>query len=276
MICYNHDILLTSPFLPLSTCFSFVVALQVRYLRTCERRRPDIVHLSAQLLPYPWFERQHAAYPNVTFPPLFPGVSTHKRDNANGQLLEDFTFANYAIFGGSDEAGNALGSNHNKKKKKKRKKKSIGATADASDLDSHGGSSSSVGGGIFLDLQAVDESLLGSRGAWRSNLVLIPHGPLYRVFKKPTESELLLSAPPASTSMSSSPSQEGTLSTSSVTTSSAVPMTPRALELALFGQWAKEGAQALKRANDAWLPLGPPPKGRWDPGSWEKAATSVG
>lgn len=247
------------------------MALQVRYLRTCERRRPDVVHLSAQLLPYPWFKRQHGAYPNVTFPPLFPGVSTHKRDNANGQLLEEFILANYAKFGGSDiELGTAL-SSKNRKKKRKNKKTSAPATVGASDLDSQGGSNG--GGGIYLDLQAVDESLLGSRGAWRSNLVLIPHGPLYRIFKKPTESELFLSAPPLTTSISDPLSQEGA-SLSSATSSSAAPAS-RALELALFGRWAKEGAKALASAKSAWLPLGPPPRGRWDPGSWEKAATSV-
>jgi len=230
-----------------------------------------VVHLSAQLLPYPWFKRQHGAYPNVTFPPLFPGVSTHKRDNANGQLLEEFILANYAKFGGSDiEVGTAL-SSKNRKKKRRKKNTSTPATVGASDLSSQGGSN--VGGGIFLDLQAVDESLLGSRGAWRSNLVLIPHGPLYRVFKKPTESELLLSAPPSSASVSDTPSPEGA-SSSSATSSSATP-TPRALELALFGRWAKDGAQALASANSAWLPLGPPPRGRWESGSWEKAATSV-
>jgi hypothetical protein len=89
-----------------------------RYLRLCEGARPDVTHLSVQLLPYPWFERQKALYPNVTFPALFPGVSTHKSDLANGRLIEEFVAANWAAFG-------------------------AGAAG---------------GGGIFLDLQAVEES----------------------------------------------------------------------------------------------------------------------
>ena len=128
----------------------------MRYLRQCEGRRPDLTHLSVQLLPYPWFERQKedkALYPKVVFPPLFPGVSTHKRDPGNARLIEEFLVANWRHFGGQQGGGRDGGGKKGKK----------------------GGS------GIFVDMQSVDDPQIGSRGAWRSAFDLIPHGPLYRV-----------------------------------------------------------------------------------------------
>ncbi len=66
--------------------------------------------------------------------------------------------------------------------------------------------------GIFMDLQAVDESHIGPCGAWRS-LMLVPHGAVYRVLAlNPKRSDVLsmcLAALPQSqkalTSMASPP-----------------------------------------------------------------------
>jgi hypothetical protein len=67
-----------------------------RYLRNCENMRPDVVHLNAQLLPYPWFQRQieSGVYGDVKFPDILPGVSTNKFDDGNTQLLRRFLGAN--------------------------------------------------------------------------------------------------------------------------------------------------------------------------------------
>ena len=193
------------------------------------------------------FHRQKALYPNVTFPPLFPGVSTHKTDAANARLIEEFLQAN---------------------------------------LDGPGGA-----GGVFLDLQAVDEAQIGSRGSWRSsNLALVPHGPLYRVRRMP-------------------PLRPGG------DTGSADPhASPRRHGLELCHGWRSEADAALDAMREAWgagpfspsslpspasslpasLPsppssqeaslaagsgvavrLGSPPLGRFAAGSWEFAAGSV-
>ena len=49
-------------------------------LQVCEGLRPDVTHLTFQLMPYPWFERQRRlpAYAQVAFPPLPRGVSTQR------------------------------------------------------------------------------------------------------------------------------------------------------------------------------------------------------
>lgn len=100
---------------------------------------------------------------SVIFPPISSGVSTHKMDDGNGELIEKFILANYENFGGEDNTSYD-DSNKNKKNTKQ-------------------------GSGIFLDMQAVAENMIGSRGAWRS-LVLVPHGNLYRVYKQPKQSKL--------------------------------------------------------------------------------------
>ena len=68
----------------------------VRYLRKCEGLKPNVLHLSAQLLPYPWFQRQINAglYKNLVFPPILPGVSTSRYDEGNKLLLSRFFEAN--------------------------------------------------------------------------------------------------------------------------------------------------------------------------------------
>ena len=66
----------------------------VRYLRECEHMRRDVTHLSAQLLPYPWFGRQNgkqgkpSLYGDVQFPAIKAGVSTNKYHEGNTILLQ--------------------------------------------------------------------------------------------------------------------------------------------------------------------------------------------
>ncbi|GMH94947.1 hypothetical protein TrST_g1522 [Triparma strigata] len=69
----------------------------VRYLRKCEGFKPGIVHVSAQLLPYPWFQRQidTGMFGDVVFPEILPGVSTSRFSEGNKVLLERFFEANH-------------------------------------------------------------------------------------------------------------------------------------------------------------------------------------
>ncbi|POM71638.1 Hypothetical protein PHPALM_11771 [Phytophthora palmivora] len=66
----------------------------LRYLQVCEGTRPDITHLSLQLLPFPWFRRQHILYPTISFPPMQSDVSTMKNSPGYARLLHDFLAAN--------------------------------------------------------------------------------------------------------------------------------------------------------------------------------------
>ena len=65
----------------------------VRYLQICEGKRPDVTHLSLQLMPYPWFQRQHSLYP-VNFPPISTNVNTNKASRENQELILSFLRAN--------------------------------------------------------------------------------------------------------------------------------------------------------------------------------------
>ncbi|ETP45033.1 hypothetical protein F442_08497 [Phytophthora nicotianae P10297] len=69
----------------------------LRYLKACEGMRPDVTLLSLQLMPFPWFPRQHALYPTIVFPPIQRGVSTVKTSPGYARLLHDFLAANIAI-----------------------------------------------------------------------------------------------------------------------------------------------------------------------------------
>ena len=119
----------------------------VRYLRNCEMQKVEFTHVSAQLLPYPWFQKQIEAgfYPKVAFPPIQPGVSTNKFEEGNAVLISNFLIAN-------------LNSGNHK-------------------------------GGVFVDMQAINDAEIESAGAWR-HFTLIPHGLVYRVV--PRVSDVLL------------------------------------------------------------------------------------
>ncbi|KAG3115906.1 hypothetical protein PI125_g5103 [Phytophthora idaei] len=71
----------------------------LRYLQACEGIRPDVTLLSLQLLPFPWFPRQHELYPSITFPPMQRGVSTVKNSPGYARLLHEFLAANIGKHG---------------------------------------------------------------------------------------------------------------------------------------------------------------------------------
>ena len=81
----------------------------VRYLQTCEEKRSShdgnndddgVIHLSIQLLPYPWFVRRQPPTQRlddvkkkkgaVVFPPILPGVSTDRHSEGNAVLITRF------------------------------------------------------------------------------------------------------------------------------------------------------------------------------------------
>ena len=76
----------------------------VRYLRKCEGLGESVTHVSAQLLPYPWFQRQISSPSNLygpaTFPSILPGVSTSRFSEGNAVLVSRFLSSNLANFPG--------------------------------------------------------------------------------------------------------------------------------------------------------------------------------
>ena len=68
----------------------------VRYLRECEGQRPDLSHVSLQIVAYDWFERQKGLYPHVSFPARFPGISTQVQSPNYVRLLREILMANLA------------------------------------------------------------------------------------------------------------------------------------------------------------------------------------
>jgi len=140
----------------------------VRYLQSCESMRPDVTHLSFQLMPYPWFKRKQAPlYPSVKFPNTdFPGVSTSRRSEGNALLVVSFLKAN------------------------KVHKEIIKSVSDFTDVGNGNKqellpnittSNTIFPGGVYLDFQSVNEAEIGAYGQWRG-FFLIPWGNVYRVF----------------------------------------------------------------------------------------------
>jgi hypothetical protein len=120
----------------------------VRYLSHCERYRPDVIHLNFQLMPYPWFKRQESLYPDIHFPYTnFNGVSTDRTSQGNTLLVRRFLQANNADNIYPQKAIKNL----------------------------------LLSGGIYLDMQSVNEPDIGDCGQWHG-LTLLPYGTLYKVY----------------------------------------------------------------------------------------------
>jgi len=111
----------------------------IRYLRVCEEMASGIEHISAQLLPFPWFQRQIDAgrYGATTFPKILEGVSTDRTTKDNGILISRFLKANLK--------------------------------------------SGDFPGGVYVEMQSIDESEIQPRGVYRG-LTVVPWGLVYRVF----------------------------------------------------------------------------------------------
>lgn len=126
-----------------------------------------VTHLSFQLMPYPWFlDTQAGLYPHVSFPNLsFAGVSTDRMSEGNAQLVTRFLLAN-----------NAQQDTYQP------------TDTDADSRDAHSlpvlrSTHRVFDGGIYLDMQSVQESEIEALGAWRG-FTLIPWATQYRVFGK--------------------------------------------------------------------------------------------
>ena len=72
----------------------------VRYLQACQGRRPDVTHLSSQLMLYPWFARQRHLYPDVAFQPVPRDASADVSSPAFKRDLVRFILANLPRFPG--------------------------------------------------------------------------------------------------------------------------------------------------------------------------------
>ncbi|KAJ1412181.1 hypothetical protein B484DRAFT_422918 [Ochromonadaceae sp. CCMP2298] len=136
----------------------------IRYLRSCEGLRPDVTHLSLQLIPYPWFPlRQAPLYPHVRFPSMnFPGVSTDRFSEGNAQVVLRLLAANgfqQEIYIPSQAHGSQ--STHSQL---------------APLLSAH----PTFPGGVYLDMQSINEEEIGTAGRWRG-YTLISWGTQYRV-----------------------------------------------------------------------------------------------
>ncbi|KAJ0411625.1 hypothetical protein ATCC90586_004094 [Pythium insidiosum] len=66
----------------------------VRYLQVCESQRSDVQHLNLQVMAFPWFRRQHALYPGISFPALRPDVSSDRLSTGYAAYLSEFIQAN--------------------------------------------------------------------------------------------------------------------------------------------------------------------------------------
>ena len=135
----------------------------MRYMRECEGARPDVTHLSFQMMPYPWFsEVQRPLYPKVTFPDLgFPGVSTARHSEGNAHLVRSVLLAN----GVMSHTAHSL---------------EIEAGRASAQVD-RGSDWTAFPGGIYMDMQAINDVEIGDGHVWRG-LTLAPWGTLYRVF----------------------------------------------------------------------------------------------
>jgi hypothetical protein len=120
---------------------------------------PHATHLNFQLMPFPWFPKQQAPlYPDVTFPPMFQGVSTQRMTTENAYLVDRFLSANIQFV-------NNL--------KEQKKLKTIWGDKRP----------------IFLDMQAINDLHIDPAGTWR-NFTLIPWGLVYLVHERRSVAEV--------------------------------------------------------------------------------------
>ena len=119
-----------------------------------------VTHLSFQLIPYPWFQTTQAPlYPHVVFPPTnVAGISSDRASEGNAQMIQRFLRANgitnQSFVSHEDTTSGAL------------------TVHSAHPI---------FPGGVYLDMQAVNDPEIDAFGQWRG-LVLVPWGTLYRVF----------------------------------------------------------------------------------------------
>ena len=147
-----------------------------RYLQECHKiRADDVTHLSFQLMAYPWFATQQAnLYPKVRFPnTAFPGVSTNRMEEGNAVLVRNFLVANGAEKLGIPPLPTTERHDHEGDNSSGSGRKAMFNGVEPSKGNPYPG-------GLYLDMQSINEVELEPGGRWRG-LTLIPWGTLYRV-----------------------------------------------------------------------------------------------
>jgi hypothetical protein len=219
----------------------------VRYLRHCAGLRTDVTHLSFQLMPFPWYpKQQQPLYPHVSFPDArFKGVSTDRSQEGNALLIRRFLQAN-----GADSI--PLTTDHDKFSNRT----TLSASSSSGGRSGRNRSTSSpFPGGIYIDMQAVNEVEIGSGGQWRG-LVLMPWGLLYRVFGP---------LPPFKPVAAAAAGKSAAAEQSTVTSPDLRTLIP--LQYASFAQLCAM-QRKFPAVDDAFI-------AKYPAGSWEYAAASV-
>ncbi|DAZ97661.1 TPA: hypothetical protein N0F65_009662 [Lagenidium giganteum] len=98
---YAKSVLDTMPKNALLLSFTDINWNTIRYLQECELYRQDVTHLSLQVMPFPWFTRQHALYPAVDFPAISSDVSTDKASEGYVKYISRFIIQNLRDRAGS-------------------------------------------------------------------------------------------------------------------------------------------------------------------------------
>jgi hypothetical protein len=133
-----------------------------------------VTHLSFQLMPYPWFAQTQAPlYPHVAFADTnFAGVTTDRKSEGNAQLVLRFLTANNV----HNQTYFAVPRRNLEKQYMPQDQQDV--TALPVLQSTHG----VFTGGIYLDMQSIQEAEIEANGAWRGAFTLIPWAPVYRVF----------------------------------------------------------------------------------------------
>jgi hypothetical protein len=96
---YGKSILETLPKNSLVLSHTDINWNTLRYLQACEKQQPNVTLLSLQVMPFPWFIRQHKLYSKVYFPRVFTkSVSTIPTKKGYTIFLTRFLHANLDRF----------------------------------------------------------------------------------------------------------------------------------------------------------------------------------
>jgi hypothetical protein len=141
----------------------------MRYLRICEgilsndeQENKEIEHYSIQMMPYPWFSvKQQPHFKSFHLPDVtFPGVSTDRKSEGNKKLITNLLLANEVV--------------PNKKTNNNKKSSSKDSTPHTNPM---------FPGGVYLDMQSINDAEIGDMNLWNNEeFLLIPWGSQYRVF----------------------------------------------------------------------------------------------
>jgi hypothetical protein len=155
----------------------------IRYLRLCENypsassvspsvndivqeKTNQVQQFSTQMMPYPWFSKKQAVYfGNFSMPDLsFPQISTDRTSIGNRMFISRLLSGNLEKMSSSEASRRK---EEGKKQKKKAKRTETG--------------SERFPGGVYLDMQAINDIEIEDMNEWLKEFQLIPWGSQYRV-----------------------------------------------------------------------------------------------